>query len=78
MKCRVCGYERQIDYVEPECTIGDEDFIPIYFGVSPEEEGNVMTRACIESDEYYHHTGFKLMKLVACPKCGTVRLEECY
>ena len=76
MKCRACGYEHEIDYIKPAKNKGDDEFIPIYFGVSPETEGKIVTRACVESDAYYHRSGFKKMCLVACPKCGTTRLEE--
>ena len=61
MKC-ICGYEKK-EYYEGDNNdvLGDDEFIEISGGFT------------IDVDNYFKET--RKVSLMACPKCGTVRME---
>ncbi len=63
MKCKACGYEREVDYSEqPTKYTGDEDFIRIIGSFH------------VKNAEW--HGGEHTVSLLACPKCNTVVLYD--
>ena len=74
MKCRACNYEHDIDYVEPENNKGDDPFIDIRYAAINDDKVEVVANPYVDS--LHSYTQLKRVKLVACQKCGTVRMEE--
>ena len=66
MKCAVCNYVKEAEWENEDMQkIGDEYFIKV--------RGNFT----IQKDrDYGYGSDIKEVSLYACPKCGTVRMEE--
>ncbi len=70
MKCQACGYEYEKDWVNGNFTVtnGDDKFIGISLS------NDIQVKNDTRENQYTYE--YPTLKLYACPKCGTVKIDK--